>query len=217
MKRTLAILLLTLLGLGAAATGAVAKPADVKFEAADFSMSFAAPILAALKKEFNQDPGRFDYLRKGTAEFIVRLENGLYYATLDGKTAELQRLTGDHLSSVDLAGSFEGKDGKVFVLNYRDMKRGILTDWYALLEFHADRPFETEDFQVIQGFERDDEGSGDTGIAADVTVDGVRWFAGKGKNPDRLEFKVSVTDLKTKRVKRERRIFVKRGRDYVER
>ncbi|MFZ2957025.1 MAG: hypothetical protein WA705_09065 [Candidatus Ozemobacteraceae bacterium] len=105
-----------------------------------------------------------DYFKKSENEYFFRTDDGLYYACITGSSVSIDRLFWRSLGQIEPKRLFSHSGESFIIFENSEMKKGIVTEWYSILEISSKTSFQKDNFYQMCGFSKDEEASGENGI-----------------------------------------------------
>ncbi|MBF0547613.1 MAG: hypothetical protein HQM08_24450 [Candidatus Riflebacteria bacterium] len=165
--------------------------------------------LKIIKSKMNSEKGSspiLDFLKKNSNEFFLRTADGLYYCSIKGSQVLIDRLFWGNLSQIEPVKLFSIGEKQFLILRNTEMKKGIITEWYHILEISCKAPFQKQNYYDLYGFSRDNEESGENGIDSGEEV--LKMDVKDLKNDAIPELLFTVKTLNYKEKTSEKKLYV---------
>ncbi|MBF0410371.1 MAG: hypothetical protein HQM10_23695 [Candidatus Riflebacteria bacterium] len=104
-----------------------------------------------------------NYLKKSKNEYFFQTKDGLYYAQIEGLNVFIETVF-EGSPEIKPVKFFSSAEKKFIVFQNLEMKKGVVTEWYSILEVSPDAPFNKPDFYQMWGFLRDEGESAENGL-----------------------------------------------------
>ncbi len=105
-----------------------------------------------------------DYFKKNENEYFFRTDDGFYYASVEEPQVLIDRLFLRNLEQIEPENRFIAGEKEYILFRNGEMRNGIYTEWYSVLDVSFSSRFHKDDFYQMWGFSRDEDESGENGI-----------------------------------------------------
>lgn len=147
-----------------------------------------------------------DFFQKGEHEYFFRNDDGLFYANIEQFPVLIEQIFFRSLGQIEPEAQFNSASESFIIFRNNEMRSGIITDNFSVLEIKPAQQFDKQDFYQLYGFARDDEESGENGIEEGEAVSRVMVRDIDNDRAPEIVVTLHVTNYQTKTT--QRRIYV---------